>query len=213
MALKALGYGASAVPADDGEKPRVTVQTLPPSRRTSTGTPRMSFDGDYSDDKAVLGRLFSWFVMCQHPRAAYRWMSGMYMMFSVRVCLAAVYPEKMEALPTSYNVLVPICWLLVLHVLLPLCLLAKDHVHEGISALARAKMQGRADLDEDMCFRDPKMQEKLWRHGQASRESQELAGVAVQLFGMFKVAIDCGGVTPGGAFDPISAQEVRHCFD
>ena len=133
-------------------------------------------------------------------------------MFSVRVCLAAVYPEKMGALPTSYNVLVPICWLLVLHVLLPLCLLAKDHVHEGISALARAKIQGRADLDEDMCFRDPKMQEKLWRHGQASRESQELAGVAVQLFGMFKLAKDCGGVTPGGAFDPISAQEVRNCF-
>ena len=139
-------------------------------------------------------------------------MSGMYILFSVRICLAEFYPEKLEALPMYYNALLPVCWLVVLHVAFPVCLLTKDRVKEGISALARAKIQGRVDFDGDVCFKDPKMREKLWRHGQSSREWQELAGVAFNLVGMFKLAKDSGGVTPGGRFVPISAEEVRKGF-
>ena len=202
MALKLHEDGASEAPA---EKPRVKP---PPPRRTAT-----TFDdAEENKDLALVHRVYSWFAMCQHPKAAYRWMSGMYMLFSVRICLAAFYPEKLAALPTYYNALLPVCWLVVLHGVLPLCLLTKDRVKEGISALARAKIQGRVDFDEDLCFKDPKLREKLWRHGQASRETQELAGIAFQLVGMFKLAKDCGEVTPGGRFDPISAQEVRKGF-
>ena len=161
----------------------------------------------------MMDRIFAWFLLSGHPNPAVKWVSAPYVLFSIKFCVTTgFYPEKLAALPMYYNFVVPVCWMLVLHLAVPLCIYLKDGARARIAQLAKAKIRGNAEMDENMCFEDPQLQDKLRLHGQAQKKWQEIGGFALICIGSAKLAIEGRGLKPGGALDPISPMEVRIYF-
>ena len=134
-------------------------------------------------------RLTAWCLACYHENPVVRWTSLPVLCMSIPVIVANSTPEIVSALPLSYNVLVPVFWLLVLHIFTPACMAAREAVKAQTEALARRKIPG-AELDDDMCFTAPHLREMSWHAASEARRTFFRVGFVVAPGAVFALSQD-----------------------